>query len=211
MMKTESDVPNWLRWAREIHVIGQTGLYYAQNEFDRFRFQRLVEMAAEMISSNIGIPEKQVMAALSAQGGYVTPKVDVRGAVFKDGQILLVKEITDGLWSLPGGWADVNEAPSKMVEREVKEETGLTVVARKIVGLYEANHDREPINVFHSYKVLFLCDYLNDELCPSYETPEVNYYPLDNLPPLSTNRTRETYIMEAYKHFCDPSLPAVFD
>src|SRR5512133_3623528 len=113
-MKTESSVPNWLRWAREIHMIGQTGLYYAQNEFDRLRFQRLVEMSAEMISSNIGIPEKQVLAALGAQAGYVTPKVDVRGAIFNDGKVLLVKEITDGLWSLPGGWADVNEAPSKM-------------------------------------------------------------------------------------------------
>ena len=150
-------------------MIGQTGCYYAQNEFDRLRFQRLVEMSAEMISSNIGIPEKQVLAALGAQDGYVTPKVDVRGAIFNDGKVLLVKEITDGLWSLPGGWADVNEAPSKMVEREVKEETGLTVVARKIVGIYEANHDREPINVFHCYKVLFLCDYLNGELCVSHE------------------------------------------
>lgn len=192
-------------------MIGQTGCYYAQNEFDRLRFQRLVEMSAEMISSNIGIPEKQVLAALGAQDGYVTPKVDVRGAIFNDGKVLLVKEITDGLWSLPGGWADVNEAPSKMVEREVKEETGLTVVARKIVGIYEANHDREPINVFHCYKVLFLCDYLNGELCVSHETPELDYYNLDQLPPLSTNRTRENYIMEAYKHFCDPSLPAVFD
>lgn len=192
-------------------MIGQTGCYYAQNEFDRLRFQRLVEMSAEMISSNIGIPEKQVLAALGAQDGYVTPKVDVRGAIFNDGKVLLVKEITDGLWSLPGGWADVNEAPSKMVEREVKEETGLTVVARKIVGIYEANHDREPINVFHCYKVLFLCDDLNGELCVSHETPELDYYNLDQLPPLSTNRTRENYIMEAYKHFCDPSLPAVFD
>lgn len=192
-------------------MIGQTGLYYSQNEFDRLRFQRLVEMAAEMISTNIGLPEKQVEAALGAQKGYITPKVDVRGAVFNEGQILLVKEITDGLWSLPGGWADVNVSPSKMIEREVKEETGLNVAARKIVGVYEANHDREPINVFHCYKVLFLCDYLSGELCSSYETPEVKYYSLDHLPPLSTNRTRETYIIEAYKHYCDSSLPAVFD
>lgn len=210
-MSKGSGTPNWLRWAREIHMIGQTGLYYAQNEFDRMRFQRLLEMSAEMISNNIGIPEKKVLAALSAQEGYVTPKVDVRGAVFRDDKILLVKEITDGLWSLPGGWADVNEAPSRMVEKEVQEETGLTVAARKIIGVYEANHDRQPINVFHSYKILFLCDYLNGEAHPSYETPDVEYYPIDQLPPLSLNRTRETYIMEAYRHHCDSSLPAVFD
>ena len=210
-MKMDSQVPNCLRWAREIHSIGKAGQYYAQNEFDRQRYQRLVEMSAEIIGSNIGLPEKHVMAALCTQDGYVTPKVDVRGAIFKAGQVLLVKEITDGLWSLPGGWADVNVAPSRMVEQEVNEETGLNVAARKIVGIYEANHDRDPINVFHSYKVLFLCDYLNGELRSSYETPELQYYSLNALPPLSTSRTSETYIMEAYKHSLDPSLPTVFD
>jgi ADP-ribose pyrophosphatase YjhB (NUDIX family) len=210
-MSEEKDVPNWLRWARELHAIGGVGLLYSENEFDRLRYQRLVEMSAEMISSHSDIPEEDVKIALGAQAGYVTPKLDVRGAVFMNGQVLLVKEVTDGLWSLPGGWADVNEAPSHMVEREVLEETGLTVAARKIVGVYEANRNREPIEVFHSYKLLFLCDYLQGDLRISHETPEVKYYPLENLPPLSTNRTKENYIIEAYRHFCDPSLPAVFD
>jgi ADP-ribose pyrophosphatase YjhB (NUDIX family) len=210
-MQSETDIPNWLRWAREIHVIGQTGIYYAQNEFDRSRFERLVEMAAEMISDHTDIPEKQALVALFAQDGYITPKVDVRGAVFKDDQILLVKEITDGLWSIPGGWADVNEAPSRMVEREVMEETGLTVTAKKLIGVYETNHDRDPINVFHSYKLLFLCDYLSGDLKTSYETPEVKFFPRDSLPALSPSRTQEVFIREAYRHFCDPALQTVFD
>ncbi len=210
-MHSEMDIPNWLRWAREIHVIGQTGKYYAQNEFDRTRFERLVEMAAEMISSHSDIPEKQAYVALCAQEGYITPKVDVRGAVFKDDQILLVKEITDGLWSIPGGWADVNEAPSQMVEREVLEETGLIVKANRIVGVYETNHDRDPINVFHSYKLLFLCDFLMGDLQTSYETPEVRFFPLGSLPPLSPSRTQEVFIHEAYKHKCNPDLQTVFD
>lgn len=210
-MQPEPELPKWLRWAREIHMIGQTGLHYSQNEFDRQRFQRLTEMAAEMISSHSDTPEEEVKAALGAQEGYVTPKVDVRGAIFSGNEVLLVKEVSDGLWSIPGGWADVNESPSRMVEREVLEETGLTVSAHKIVGVFETNHDRAPINVFHCYKVIFLCETIHGELRCSYETPEVKYFPLDQLPPLSSCRIREEYIMEAYKQFCNPTLPALFN
>jgi ADP-ribose pyrophosphatase YjhB (NUDIX family) len=210
-MQDEHAIPQWLHWAREIHQIGQTGLYFTQNEFDRQRFQRLLEISAEMISNHTDESLDEVKAALSAQPGYITPKVDVRGAVFKDDQILMVREMLDGLWSLPGGWADVNDAPSDMVEREVLEETGLKVKAKKIIGVYEANHDREPINVFHSYKVLFLCEYLQGSLKTSYETPEVRYYALDDLPQLSIFRTQERYIREAYLHLHDPTRPAVFD
>jgi ADP-ribose pyrophosphatase YjhB (NUDIX family) len=210
-MQDDHQIPQWLRWAREIHQIGETGLYYSSNEFDRQRFERLVDISAEMMKEHLDESYEQVRAALNAQPGYITPKVDVRGAVFKDDQILMVKEFTDGLWSLPGGWADVNDAPSDMVEREVREETGLIVKARKMVGVYEANHDREPVNVFHSYKLLFLCEIISGSLQPSYETPDVRFYSLAELPPLSIHRTQERYIREAYRHLQDPSLATVFD
>lgn len=210
-MSAGPGVPRWFEIAREIHAIGQAGLYYSQNEFDRDRFERLVQMAAQMISEHAESPIEDIHAALGSQPGYVTPKVDVRGAIFSEDRVLMVKEVTDGKWSLPGGWADVNVPLSRMIEREVLEETGLTVAARKLVGVYEANHDREPIPVFHSYKLLFLCDSLAGTLQTSYETPEVAYFPLDGLPELSTNRTRENYIIEAYRHLQHPELPSIFD
>lgn len=210
-MQEDHEVPKWLKWSREIHQIGQTGLYFTQNEFDRQRFHRLMDISAEMIQNHVDQPLEEVQAALCAQDGYVTPKVDVRGAVFRNDEILMVKEMADGLWSLPGGWADVNDAPSDMVEREVLEETGLRVKARKVVGVYEANHDRDPVNVFHCYKVLFLCDYLDGSLQTSYETSQVQFYKLDELPKLSIHRTQERYIHEAYLHHKDPSRQAMFD
>ncbi len=210
-MQADHEVPQWLRWAREIHQIGQTGLYFTQNEFDRQRFQRLMDLAAEMINEHVEQPLEEIKAALCAQPGYITPKVDVRGAVFKDDRILMVREMLDGLWSLPGGYADVNEAPSSMVEREILEETGIHAKARRVVGVYEANHDREPVNVFHCYKVLFLCDFQNGTPRPSYETTEVQFYRLDELPELSINRTQERHIREAFLQLHDPTRPAVFD
>jgi ADP-ribose pyrophosphatase YjhB (NUDIX family) len=117
----------------------------------------------------------------------------------------------DGMWSLPGGWADVNEAPSAMVEREVWEEAGLRVKARKLAGVYEANHDRDPVNALHSYKLLFLCEYQSGELQTSYETPDVRYFDLDDLPELSIHRTHQRHIREAFAHLQQPDRPAAFD
>jgi ADP-ribose pyrophosphatase YjhB (NUDIX family) len=206
----ESNPPKWLLWAREIHAIGQTGLFYTQNEFDRLRYQQLLDMSENMISTYGEVPPETLKIAMTAQPGYVTPKVDVRGAVFKDDQVLMVKEWSDGNWSLPGGYADVNETPSKMVEREVREESGFIVKARKIVGLYESNHDRQPVEVFHAYKILFLCDLLDGTATTSIETTEVKFFPLDQLPTFSSSRTRLEHIQEAHAHLLDPTRPAVF-
>ncbi len=210
-MQDDHFVPNWLHWARELHQIGQTGLFYTVNEFDRQRFQRCLDMAAEMMADHLDNPIGEVRAALCAQPGYITPKVDVRGAVFREGKILLVKEMLDGMWSIPGGWADVNESPSAMVEREVWEESGLRVKARKLVGVYEANRDRDPVNALHSYKLLFLCDYLDGELKTSYETPDVRFFSLDDLPELSIHRTHQRHIQEAFLHWQHPDRLAAFD
>jgi ADP-ribose pyrophosphatase YjhB (NUDIX family) len=208
---TEAEAPEWLQWARELHQIGQTGLYYTQNEFDRQRFSRLMAMSAEMIDHQTGLGVEQVQAALSAQPGYVTPKVDVRGAIFKEDQLLMVQEVTDGCWSMPGGWADVNFPPSAMVEREVWEETGLRVKANRLVGIYEANHDREPIQVFHSYKVVFLCETISGDLTTSFETPNVGFFPLNKIPELSIYRTNMRIIQDAYSRHLDSTIPATFD
>jgi ADP-ribose pyrophosphatase YjhB (NUDIX family) len=208
---TEPEAPGWLQWARELHQIGQAGLYYSQNEFDRQRFSRLMSLSAEIIDRQSDISAEKVKAALSAQPGYVTPKVDVRGAVFRENQILMVQEITDGCWSMPGGWADVNYPPSFMVEREVWEETGLRVKATRLVGIYEANHDREPIPVFHSYKVVFLCEELGGEITTSFETPRVGFFPIDQIPPLSIYRTNPRILRDAHLRHLDPSIQAAFD
>jgi hypothetical protein len=134
--------PRWLEWAREIQALAQTGYHYAENEYQRQRNQRLQEIAAEIIASHSSIEYEALRDAFQEQVGYATPRVDVRGAVFQQGKLLLVRERMDNGWTLPGGWADVGDVPSEAAEREVWEEAGFEVKARCLVGVYDANRVR---------------------------------------------------------------------
>ena len=119
--------------------------------------------------------------SLPRRNGYATPKIEVRGAVLRDDQILLVREREDGGWTLPGGWADVGETPSAMVVREVKEESGYDVMPRKLAALFDRNKHPHPPIASHAYKLFFLCDLIGGEATPSFETPEVAFFPRNDL------------------------------
>jgi ADP-ribose pyrophosphatase YjhB (NUDIX family) len=204
-------IPPWLKWAREIQAIGQTGLHFSKDIFDQTRYRRLVGIASEMMAQNTGMPGEDFEQNFLSQEGYATPKVDVRAAVFNQGKILMVQERLDGRWSIPGGYADVNDRPSSMVEREVLEESGYRVRAAKLVGVYESNHDRLPLTVFHAYKLVFLCEVTGGEGQPGDETLAVGFFGLEQLPPLSTTRVTRRIIEEAFAHSQDPLRPAAFD
>jgi ADP-ribose pyrophosphatase YjhB (NUDIX family) len=206
----ESGSLRWLDWARELQALSQTGLTYSSSEYDTRRYQRLAEIAAEIAQDRGDLPKERLLEDFLEQSGYATPKVDVRGAVVREGKILLVKERVDGRWSMPGGWADVGEGPSEMVVREVWEESGFSVVPRKVVGVYDANR-RPPLAFYHAYKVVFLCEIVSGTACPSDETEAVEFFAFDQLPPLSSNRTDERHLSEVLAHLRDPDRPAAFD
>jgi ADP-ribose pyrophosphatase YjhB (NUDIX family) len=209
---TEVNVPRWLDWAREIQALSQTGLAYSETEYHAQRYRRLAEIAAEMVRSHTGLSKQRVLDDFLMQPGYATPKVDVRGAVVRDGKILLVQEREDGRWCMPGGWADVGAIPSKMVAREVWEESGFEVVPRKVIGVYDANREGgRPLELYHAYKIVFLCDIVGGEARPSDETLAVGFFEFDDLPPLSTSRTGERHLAEVLAHLGDSHRPAAFD
>jgi ADP-ribose pyrophosphatase YjhB (NUDIX family) len=201
----------WLEWAREIQALAQTGSHYAENEFQLQRYQRLMEIAAEMVSEYSDMEFAQVIAVFKSPIGYATPKVDVRGAVFQNDQLLLVRESMDGGWTMPGGWADVGETPSRGVEREVWEEAGYRVKANRIIGVYDANRVGQ-LELFHAYKIIFLCDLIGGSPRPSTETSDVAFFGRHELPViLSGERTKSRHIQDAFAFHDDPSYPAVFD
>ena len=203
--------PRWLAWAREIQSLSQTGYHYADNDYQRARYQRLTEIAAEIVSEHSDIGYSPLVNVFREQIGYATPRVDVRGAIFREGKILLVKERVDGGWTMPGGWADVGDVPSQAIEREVMEEAGFEVSTRKVIGVYDANRS-EPLEVFHAYKIIFLCDIVAGKPQPSKETSEVAFFEYDRIPvTLSGERTKPHHIEEAFAALADATIPTVFD
>ena len=207
-----SPAEQWLLWAREVHALAQTSHHYASNEFERQRAQRLMGIAGEIISGYSGTEFEFVQQALEAQPGYVTPKVDVRAAVFEDDRLLFVREAIDGGWTLPGGWADVGDTPSHAIEREVMEEAGLEVQCKSLIGVYDANRVPGKMTLFHAYKLLFFCQSIGGSLAGSHETSEASFFSLEELPAhLSSNRTTPRHIHDAFDFHRDPTRPVVFD
>lgn len=201
----------WLEWAREIQALAQSGNAYALNDFQRERYQRLAEIAAEIVAEHTSLPAGNILQHYLGQKGYATPKVDVRAVVFRGRSLLMVQEKVDGGWTLPGGWADVGDLPSRAVEREVAEEAGLQVHAVRLIGVYDANRTG-PLELFHAYKLVFLCEELAGELRPSLETAAVGFFDQQQLPvQLSGERTKTHHLRDAFAVLDDPNLPVQFD
>lgn len=200
----------WIEWAREIYSLSQAGLTYSKNEFDLERYKRLQEITAEMIENQSGLSKESVLQSFSLQAGYVTPKIDVRGAIIRENKILLIQEKSDGKWAMPGGWADLGDAPASVAEREVWEESGYRVKAEKVVAVIDANRIK-PMEFYHAFKIIFLCRLIGGEPQISHETLAVDFFELNNIPSLSIYRTNENMLKEVFEHIKDPARPTYFD
>lgn len=204
--------PKWIGWSRQLMAIAQNGLTYAEDHFDRERYEQVRLVAAEIMAEQSDTSDQKVLDLFAGEVGYATPKVDVRGAVFRDDRILLVKERADGLWTLPGGWADVNESPKEAVVREVMEESGYHTRAGKLLAVWDrAKHPHTPPFPYHVYKMFVLCELIGGEAATSNETEEVAFYPEDGLPDLSISRVTPGQIARVFEHHRDPALPTDLD
>jgi ADP-ribose pyrophosphatase YjhB (NUDIX family) len=200
-----------LAWARELQAIAQNGLAFSRDPFDRARYTRLTELASSMLTAELGAPPETVRALFQGESGYATPKVDVRGGVFRDGDVLLVRERSDGRWTLPGGWVDVNDAPSDAVAREIYEESGFRARPVKLAALVDRNRHPHPPGVHHIYKLFFVCELTGGSPATSAETDAVGFFAVHSLPELSTGRVLPAQIERLYRHHLEPGLPTDFD
>lgn len=205
------------RIALELAAMAQTGTAYATDRYDSKRYARLSEIAAELHGGLVGVSPEQIMSRLEIDGGYATPHVDVRGVLVGCGQVLLVREASDGLWTLPGGWADVLDTPRAAIEREFAEEAGLAVRATRLAFVHDGTVSNGHLRSgpsFHIWKLFFICARVDDaepQAGLDDETTEVGFFGLDALPPLSTARVTDAQLRLAAAYALDPSLPATAD
>ena len=209
--------PKWLSWAQQLQAIAQTGLTFTQNPFEVERYELVREIAAEMMAAQSELNATPILDLFADQAGYATPKVDVRGVVFDratqdgDAWILLVKERRDGRWTLPGGWADVNDSPAEATEREVWEESGYRAKATKLLACYDRNKHGHPPHAFHIYKLFFLCELEGGTPTTSIETADVGFFSEDEIPPLSLPRVTPAQITRFFEHYGHPDWATDFD
>ena len=201
----------WLSWSRKLYAIAQNGLVFAEDPYDADRYEQIRSIAADIVSVHSNMELDYIRAIFSEESGYATPKVDVRAVVIKQGTILLVKEKSDGLWSLPGGWADVNDAPSEAITREILEESGYRTKAVRLLALYDRDKHGHPPFPFHVYKLFFECEILSGKPQTSIETDAVDFFDPLELPPLSTTRVTAGQILRLFELCGDQASPTDFD
>lgn len=197
--------------ARRLHALARTGLHFCGNEYDRERYAEIEQIAAGLLSGPSPADREALLALWRHETGYVTPKVEVRGAVFRDGRILLVRECADGRWTLPGGWADVNESPSQAVEKEIEQESGFRARAVKLAALYDRQRHGHGPTLHHSWKAFLLCEITGGAARGSYETDAVDFFDPAHLPEMSLGRSTPRQVARMLEHWLDRRLPADFD
>jgi len=201
----------WLDIAQRIQALSQTGLAFATDHYNIGRYRELSDLAASMIAGPE--PERIALTAdvYGSEPGYATPKVDVRAAVLHEGDLLLVRERDDGGWTLPGGWADVGQSAAECVEREVLEESGFIVKAKRLLACWDRNKHPHPPYLFHIYKLVFQCELAGGAPAASDETSEVGFFAEDRMPELSRTRILPEQIRFVFEALRNPGMPAAFD
>ncbi|OJU41151.1 MAG: ADP-ribose pyrophosphatase [Bacteroidales bacterium 45-6] len=200
----------WLEWAKELQFLAQVGLTYSKDAFDIERFERIREISAEMISYQIEIPLKKAKDLFCNETGFQTPKLDTRAAIFDNRKILLVKE-SNGKWSLPGGWVDVNQSIKSNIIKEVKEEAGLDVKAVRLIALQDRNKHNKPVYAYGICKAFVFCEIIGGCFSPNIETVESKFWGLDEIPSLAEEKNNMEQIEMCFNAYQNEKWEVQFD
>ncbi len=202
---------NWLYLAQRIQSIAQAGLTYSDNPYDIQRYEQLLSIVSEILHDFTGREMDKIQDLLKSEKGYLTTKVDIRGVIFRNNKILLVKEKIDNCWSVPGGWADVGLTPFEVAEKEVMEESGLIVKASRLIAVLDKRRHNHPPDLYHVYKLFILCHELGGELNSGFETDDAGFFSPDEIPQLSQDRITMDEINMLFDFYNNPDKQALCD
>ena len=176
----------------KLQAIAQTGKHYSKDVFDRERYDQLEDVSKQLITKLVKNPsQKQLDIFFDADTGYVTPKVDIRAATFKDNKILLVREKSSGEWSIPGGWGDIGYSAAEIAVKETFEEAGIKVKPKRMIAIKDMQKNHYPKkNLNYVYKIFFECTPTEDDIHSGVETSDVRYFTLDEALKLNLSLAR---------------------
>ncbi|WP_110934562.1 NUDIX hydrolase [Paenibacillus bouchesdurhonensis] len=203
--------PKWLEWAKQIQALAQTGLAYTKDVYDAERYELLREISVDILDSYTTVDREIIELSFANERGYATPKVDIRGVVFKDNKVLLVREKHDGGWALPGGWGDIGLSPSEVAVKEIKEEAGYEVRPVRLLAVLDKKFHQHPPEPYHVYKIFIQCEIVGGEAAAGLETNGVAFYEENHLPQLSLQRNTEEQIKTMFGFLRNPDQPTIVD
>lgn len=203
---------NPLELIKRIKSLADTGLVYSQNDYDKERYEELLAISLQLLSTVSEKPLEALSNFYLPEEDYPTPKIDIRALVLnKENKILMAKEQNDGKWSIPGGWGDIGYSPSEVVVKEVKEETGLDVKVLKLLAVFDKKCHPHPPEPLYVYKLVFLCEKNGGDLKRGFDIEDVDYFDIDDLPALSENRVLKSQIEQLYQLAQEKSHEVYFD
>jgi ADP-ribose pyrophosphatase YjhB (NUDIX family) len=206
-----AEEPKWLQYAKKLQALAQAGLEYSNDKYDLERFEEIRDISVEIMNNYTDIEKEKIEKLFAGEKGYQTPKIDVRAAVFKNNKILLVREKIDGLWTLPGGWADIDLSLKENLIKEVKEEAGADVEAKRVIAILDRKRHNTPPNPYGIYKIFVECNFISMDFKENLETSEAAFFGEKNLPQLSTNRTTKEQIKMCFKSKDKKKHECIFD
>lgn len=193
---------NFFEHIKRLQALAEIGLEYSNSNYDIERYEEIQEICLEMLGQLTDVPIIKIKAIIQENNGYKTPKVDVRAVVFNpEGQILLVQEKVDGLWALPGGWADVGYTPRMIAEKECFEEAGLTVKSSRLIAVMDKTAQQMPPEFEYVYKLFIRCEPIGTQIAAGSETDNVGWFTEHQLPELSKPRNIESQIHLMFEYF----------
>ena len=201
----------WLEWAKKIQAISQSGLTFSKDPYDIERYNELRYLSTEIIAEYTNLEMEKVVDLFASETGYQTPKVDVRGVVFKENKILMVRESEDLTWSLPGGFCDVGLSATENVVKEIQEESGYIVYPKRLLAVLDMNKHPHPPQPYHYYKLFIQCEIIGGNASTGLETDKIGFFNENALPQLSTNRNTESQIQMLFDFLRNPLKETIFD
>ena len=202
--------PKWLKWAKQIQAISQTGLTYTKDVYDAERYEELRNLSLEIMEEYTGLEQRAIRDLFANETGYATPKVDIRCVVFSEGKVLMVREKADGAWSLPGGWADIGLTPGEIAVNETREESGYEIVPERVLAILDTGKHNPP-SPYHVYKIFILCKLTGGKAQEGVETDGIGFFDRDSIPEVSAERNTREQVEMMFRLAEDPAAQTLFD